>query len=84
MENKLLSTIEVARILGISRIAVFHKIRTGSLKAEKVGRNYVVRDEDVREILGKTIGVEKKQAIDRAVSKAVREYREVFERLGKE
>ena len=39
MEKEYLSTSEVAKILGISRIAVFKKIKSGEIKAEKKGRN---------------------------------------------
>src|SRR3989338_2240547 len=47
MDKKLLSTIEVAKILGISRVAVFKKIKSGSIKAQKVGRNFVIFKKDI-------------------------------------
>ena len=43
MENKTqkyISATETAKILGISRTAVFNKIQNGDIKAQKVGRNY--------------------------------------------
>lgn len=45
--KKLLSTSQVAEILGISRIAVHKRIKAGKLKATKVGRNYVINDSDL-------------------------------------
>lgn len=42
INDKYYSTTEVARLLGISRIAVFKKIKQGKIKAEKIGRNYIV------------------------------------------
>lgn len=47
MSDKFYSTPEVAKILGITRIAVFKKIKTGKLKAMKVGKGYVVAKEDL-------------------------------------
>lgn len=49
MNDKFYSTPEVARILGISRIAVFKKIKTGKLKAMKVGKGYVIAKNDLME-----------------------------------
>ena len=36
------SVAEAARILGISRIAVFKKIQKGQMKAQKIGRSYAI------------------------------------------
>lgn len=41
------TTAELAKILGISRIAVFNKIKNGDIKAQKMGRNFVIFKEDV-------------------------------------
>ena len=46
--NELLSVAQAAELLGITRQAVLKRIRTGRLRATKVGRNYVVP----REALG--------------------------------
>ena len=42
MDKDLISTAEAAKILGISRVAVFNRIKKGDISAWKVGRNYVV------------------------------------------
>jgi len=47
MTDKLFSTPEVAKILGMSRIAIFKKIKTGKLKAMKIGKGYVVAKKDL-------------------------------------
>jgi len=44
------TTAELAKILGISRIAVFKRIKNGSIKAQKNGRNFVVFKKDVGEL----------------------------------
>ena len=82
--KEFLSTSEVAKILRLRRIAVFKKIKNNQLKAEKIGRNFVVRREDLSEYLGESIGPEQKREIDVAVKKATREYKETFMLLGKE
>lgn len=48
MRNKeFVSTGELAKILGISRIAVFKKIKKGEIRAVKVGRNFVIKRRDL-------------------------------------
>ncbi|OGN13837.1 MAG: hypothetical protein A3J47_03855 [Candidatus Yanofskybacteria bacterium RIFCSPHIGHO2_02_FULL_43_22] len=82
--NNLLPTSEVAKVLKISRIAVFKKIKSGEIKAEKIGRNYVIPKEEVLKALGLVIGEKSKTKIDAIIKRGVREYGEVFKKLGKE
>ncbi len=84
MPQKYYSTTEVARILRLSRIAVFQRIKSGRLKAEKVGRNYIISHENLSEALGQVIGEERREAIERAIEKALHEYGGTFKLLGKE
>ena len=56
MENKdkkaiYISVIELAKMLGISRIAVFNRIKKGQIPAEKIGRSYIILMEDVFNIV---------------------------------
>ena len=80
----LLSVGEVAKILHVSRNAVSKKIKTGKIRAIKVGRNFVIKKEDLAEAMGSIIGDEKRKDIDKAILRAVKEYKETFKRLGKE
>lgn len=84
MEKKLLSTAEAAKLLGISRIAVFKKIKSGEIKAKKVGRNFVISQEDLHEAIGTILGKAKKKLIEESVKKTVKEYGEALKLLGKE
>lgn len=84
MAKAFYSTAEAARILRLSRVEVFRKIKRGRIKAEKVGRNYVIPAESVMEALGKTIGKEKKEEIGRSINRALKEYGDTFKRLAKE
>ena len=91
MQNKAkksyISAPELAKKLGISRTAVFNRIKKGQIPAEKIGRNYIISIEVVDEILhGKSpvLTEEKKEVIKKAVEKTVKEYGETLKLLGKE
>ncbi len=75
---------DVAKILGISRVAVFKRIKNGQMKAEKVGKSYVIDRADLNQVLGTTLTHQDKENIDRVVKKTVREYGETLRLLGKE
>ena len=75
---------ELAKILGLSRIAIFKKVKKGTIKAVKIGRNYAIPRAYVDSMLGKTLGDSDKKEIDRAVKKTVKEYGRTLKLLGKE
>ncbi len=54
-EDLFISTTEAAKLLGISGVAVFHKIKKGIIKAQKVGRNYLIPQKEIESMLGKNI-----------------------------
>ena len=82
--GEFLSTLELARLLGMSRISVFNKIKKGEIKAIKVGRAYIINRKDVPEITGQVLNNKTSQEIDIAVQKTIREYGETLRLLGKE
>ena len=82
--KKLVSTSQAAKILGISRIAVFNKIRKGEIRAEKVGRNYVIRKDQLSIITGQELSEKEKNVIEKAVAGTVSEYGETLRLLGRE
>lgn len=93
MENKgkkaiYISIAELAKMLGISRIAVFNKIKKGQIPAEKIGRSYAISMEHVNEIISgsnsSVLTEDKKSEIKKAVEKVVKEYGETLKLLGKE
>lgn len=79
-----LSTTEAAEILGISRVGVFKRIKRGQLPAKKIGRNYIIQLKDLLGQAGGTLLDTQRQEIKQAIEQAMREYRDVFEMLGKE
>jgi excisionase family DNA binding protein len=84
MINKHYTVPELAKILGISRVAVFNKVKNGQIRAEKVGRNYVIMDEDITDILQKSLTTADRAFIRKNVKKIWRDYGETLRLLGKE
>ena len=85
MTNEKYITIpELARLLGVSRIAIYNRVRKGQIPATKIGRTYVITDKTVSDILGKQVTKKGKQRIDAAVQRIVRDYGEALKKLGKE
>ena len=85
MENsKYISIQELAKILGIIRIAVYKKVKKGEIKAMRIGRSFAIPRRYIDSILGKSLGEKEKSQIDAAVKKTVKEYGEVLKLLGKE
>ncbi len=84
LKKNLYSTSEVAELLGISRQAVSQKIKSGEIKAQKIGRNYVVAPQDLPHYLVAELSEEKKEMILKVVERALKEYGETFRLLSKE
>ena len=85
MKNKeFISTAELAEILGISRVAVFKRIKKGEIKAVKVGRSFVIKNKDIPGVANITRGLNEneKNQIEKAVKRVVMEYGETLRLLG--
>lgn len=83
-EKNYLTTAELAKLLGISRVAVFKKIKSGKIKAKKAGRNFVIDKKELGGILDDTLNENKKAEIREAVKKTIQEYGETLKLLGQE
>jgi len=83
-KNTYISIPQLAKTLGISRIAVYKKVKKGQIKAVRIGRNFAIPRKYIAGILGKELKAEEKKEIDKAVKKTVDEYGEVLKLLGKE
>jgi len=75
---------ELAKLLGVSRIAIYNRVKKGQIPAIRIGRTYIIDDQTIRDILGKEVTTKGKKRIDAAVRKTVREYGEVLKLLGRE
>jgi len=77
------TTSEAAKILGISRIAAFQRIKAGKLEAKRFGRNYSV-PASALPLNGKELETEKNDDLREAVKRVVREYGATLKKLGAE
>ena len=84
MEKELFSTAEVAKLLGISRVAVFKKIKSGEIKARKAGRNFVIDRKELPFVLGTSLTDAQKRLIEASVRETVRDYGQTLKLLGAE
>jgi len=84
VKQKYITIPQLAKLLGLSRIEVYRKVKKGQIPAIKIGRNYAISDRDINHILGKEMSDKAKKRVDAAVRKTVREYGEVLKKLGKE
>ena len=75
---------ELADILGVSRIAVFKKIKNGQIKAEKMGRNYIIYSKDLIDVTDDKLTDKIKKQIGKGVAKVVKEYGDTLRMLGNE
>jgi excisionase family DNA binding protein len=82
--GRYLSIPEVASLLGMSRVAVYRKVRAGEIRAIRIGRTYGIPRSYVSNLLGEDIDRARKLEIRRAVKRAVREYGDLLRKLGRE
>lgn len=75
---------QLAKIMGISRVTVYRKVKAGQIPAVKVGHTYIISDSEITKVLSKKLTAEDKKRIETAVNKVVAEYGEVLKLLGKE
>jgi len=75
---------QLAKLLNISRIAVYKKVKKGQIPAKKIGRNYIISDMILQNILNKRLSSKAKRDLDKALDKVLREYSEVLKLLGNE
>ena len=83
-DKKYVTIPELAKLLGVSRIAVYNRVKKGQIPAIKIGRTYVITDRTVTDILGKEVTKKGKERINAAVQKTVRQYGDVLKQLSKE
>ena len=88
LKKEYLSIAELAKLLGISRIAVYMKVKKGKIRAIKIGKSYAIPreyvDNNFVDIAGAPLQEEEKKDIEKSVARTVKEYGEVLKRLGGE
>lgn len=83
-KEKYLTIPQLAKILGVTRIAIYKKVKKGEIKSIRIGRNFAIPIEEAENISGKTLSEEDKKIIDKAVNKTISEYGDVLKKLGRE
>jgi excisionase family DNA binding protein len=83
-QKEFLSIKEVSDLLGISRIAVFRRVKLGQIKAQKIGRNFAINKSELSNILGESLSIEEKRSLKEGVKKTIKDFSETLEKLGKE
>jgi len=87
-KSEYFSIAQVAKLLKISRIAVYKKVKKGQLPTIRIGKIYAIPRESIlrkiRRIKGHALRPEEKDKIKMAVDKTLKEYGEVLKRLGAE
>jgi len=74
----------LAKLLGVSRITVYKRVKRGDIPARKIGKMYVITDRTVMDLLGKGVSSRTRQQIENAVRKTVSDYGDLLKRLGSE
>ncbi len=75
---------ELASRLGVSRIAIWNKVRKGEIPAAKVGHQYIISARDAQIAAGEELTDKQEQWIEAAVDRVVRKYGPVLKRLSRE
>ena len=66
-DEKFITTTELAKMLGVSRIAVYKRIKSGKIIALRIGRNFVIDKKDLGDILGKELKQSERLEIEKAL-----------------
>jgi excisionase family DNA binding protein len=82
--KKIFSIKEVADLLGVDRVTVYRWVKSGKVRAELIGKSYVISVEDLPHHLLGELSEEKKGQIRDAVTQALKEYGETFRALARE
>jgi excisionase family DNA binding protein len=83
-KEKYLTIPQAAKLLGISRIAVYKKVKNGQIKAQKIGRNYAIPRQAIGISRGTPLSASTKKEIDAVIQRVVKEYGETLRLLGRE
>ena len=83
-KKEYLSIPEFARLLGITRMAVYNRVKKGEIEAIKVGRNYAIPQRSIVKILNGELKSKDKKLIASVIKKTLSEYGEVIKLLANE
>jgi excisionase family DNA binding protein len=84
LDNNYFSTSELATLLGLTRQAVFKKIKAGEIKAIRPGRDFLIPKDELPRILGEVLSEKSKKEIEQIIKRLVLEYGETLRLLARE
>ena len=73
-DKQFISTTEAAKILGVSRITIFDRIKRGKIPAKKVGRNFIIEKSQIVRGKDAQLTDDEKKLINKAVDRTIKEY----------
>ena len=82
--SQFLSVVELAKLLGVSRVTVFNRIKKGEINAVKVGRNFIIEKNSIPFVLSQSLSHLDKKTIEQAMQRTVIEYGQTLRLLGAE
>lgn len=83
LEDDYLTVSQASKLLKISGVAVRKRIKSGTLLAVRVGRDYLI-PKDQADPLKKPLTEQDKQKIEKVVKKTIHDYGDVLRWLAKE
>ena len=82
--NDFLTVKELSDILGLSRIAVYNKIKRGQLNAKMIGKTFLIPKDQLTGIINNDLSEDEKTKIKKGVGKVIRDYGDTLKMLGTE
>ncbi len=82
------SITEVADFLGLSRVAIYYRVKQNKIKAIKIGKHYAIPYKELVNLTGyiirEPLTKENEKKIDESINKVFKDYGEVIKKLGNE
>ena len=79
------STSEVAKLIGVSRVTIFNRIKRGEINADKVGKTYLIPRSEIIGYLDRGELTDKqKRELESQVNFVIKTYGKAIRMLGKE
>ena len=80
-KEKYITIPRLAKLVGVSRISIYKKVKKGEIPAIRIGRNYAITDQTIAQVLGEELSEEGEKKVAAAVNKTVEQYGEVLREL---
>lgn len=77
-----LTITKLADLLGVNRVTVYRKIKSGQIKAFMVANTYIIDDEEVLQVLNGKLSNDEKKKIENIVEIVNEQYSETLRLLG--